>query len=186
MLRAACRRASAVHATHVDSHDISLLAASGSTVVMCPTTERDLGDGLGPTSDLAEAGVSMALGSDSHAIIDLLEEARSLELDERLRTRSRIHQAADLLAMATVNGHRSLGWGDAGSITIGSRADLVTLGLGSVRLAGADATTGIESVIFAGSTADVTDVVVDGRAVVVDGAHATVEVASELDAAIRS
>ena len=78
----------------------------------------------------------MALGSDSHAVIDLFEEARAVELDERLSSRSRgIHAAPVLLEMATVNGHRSLGWDDAGTITVGNRADLVTVAFDSVRTA---------------------------------------------------
>ena len=72
----------------------------------------------------------MSLGTDSHAVIDLFEEARALELDERLRSRERgVHAAADLIAMATIVGHRSLGWEDAGTIATGMRADLVTVSL---------------------------------------------------------
>jgi len=176
----------AVHATHLEPGDVAALAAGGSTVAMCPTTERDLGDGIGPTSEFAAAGVPMALGSDSHATIDILEEARSLELHERLRSEQRgIHTAADLLAMATTNGHRSLGWHDAGEIAVGRRADLVTVALDSVRLAGTDPATAVEAAVFAANAGDVTDVHVDGRRVVADRRHATLDVAAELDASIK-
>ena len=179
-------RFSAVHATHLDKIDIEVLEMSESTVVMCPTTERDLGDGIGPTGDFAAAGIPMAVGSDSHAVIDLFEEARALELDERLRSLTRgTHNAADLLSMATVNGHRSLGWNDAGSITIGHRADLVTLGLDSVRLAGTSQNNAIEAAVFAATASDVTDVYVDGRRVVSSGRHSTIDVVGELDATIK-
>ncbi|NOX29521.1 MAG: formimidoylglutamate deiminase, partial [Actinobacteria bacterium] len=136
-------RFTAVHATHLTSADVGLLATSGSTVCMCPTTERDLGDGIGPTSEFAASGIPMAVGSDSNAVIDMFEESRALELNERLRSETRgIHSAGALLEMATVNGHRSLGWTApetvaAGSITPAARADLVTINLGSVRTAGA-------------------------------------------------
>ena len=93
-----------------------------------------------PTRAFAAAGVPMALGSDSHAVIDLFEEGRALELDERLRSQQRgVHAAIDLLDMATVSGHRCLGWDDAGAIAVGQRADLVSVSLGSVRTAGARA-----------------------------------------------
>jgi formiminoglutamate deiminase len=178
-------RFTAVHATHLVDADIAALAAARSTVAMCPTTERDLGDGIGPTRALAAAGVPMALGSDSHAVIDLFEEGRALELDERLRSQQRgVHGAIDLLAMATVGGHRCLGWDDAGAISIGHRADLVSVSLGSVRTAGARAADAIEAVVFAASASDVTDVVVDGRRIVTAGRHVDVDVAGELHLAI--
>ncbi len=111
-------RFTAVHATHVSDDDIALLAAAGSTVAMCPTTERDLGDGIGPTRAFAAAGVPMALGSDSHAVIDLFEEARALELDERLRSQRawRARGGRPARRWRRSVGHRSLGWNDAGAI----------------------------------------------------------------------
>ena len=177
---------SAVHATHVDTADIRRLADAGSTVVICPTTERDLGDGIAPTSDLAASGIALALGSDSHAVIDRFEEASALELDERLRSGERgVHDATDLLAMATVNGHRSLGWGDAGAIEVGMRADLVTVSLDSVRAAGAPPALAVETAVFAAAAADVTDVHVDGCHIVSEGRHRSIDVAAELRASIE-
>lgn len=179
-------RFSAVHATHLDESDLSALASSGSTVVMCPTTERDLGDGIGPTSEFAAREIPMAVGSDSHAVIDLFEEARALELDERLRSQSRgIHSAGDLLQIASLHGHRSLGWNDAGAIGVGQRSDLVTLSLGSIRLAGTTQANFLEAAIFAATSADISDVYIDGRHVVSGGNHLTVDVVSELDFAIK-
>lgn len=177
---------SVVHGTHLVDDDISALAAGGSTVVMCPTTERDLGDGIGPTNRFADLGVAMALGSDSHAVIDLFEEARALELHERLRSETRgIHQASDLLAMGTGNGHRSLGWMDAGTISVGGRADLVCVSLDSVRTAGTHADAAVEAAVFAAGAADVTDVYIDGCRIVTDGRHRSIDVRRELDAAIK-
>jgi formiminoglutamate deiminase len=174
--------ATIVHGTHVDADEIGRVAASGATVCFCPTTERDLGDGLGPARDYRAAGVRLSLGTDSHAEIDLLAEARALELDERLRLQERgVFSAAQLLACAT--DHRSLGWEDAGAIVVGRRADLVAVDVGSVRLAGTPRE--LAGVLFAASASDVTDVVVDGRHVVRGGTHRDLDVAAELDAAIR-
>ena len=143
------------------------------------------GEGAGRADAVAAAGVPMALGSDSHAVIDLFEEGRALELDERLRSQGRgVHAAIDLLDMATANGHRCLGWDDAGAIAVGHRADLVSVSLGSVRTAGARDADAIEATVFAASAGDVTDVVVDGRRIVTAGRHVDIDVASELHAAI--
>jgi len=114
----------------------------------------------------------LCLGSDSHAVIDLFEEARAVELDERLRDERRGHFATDeLLTAATAAGHASLGWPDAGVIAPGSRADLVSVRLDSVRTAGFDPADAAAAAVFAASAADVRDVIVDGRAIVRDGHH---------------
>ncbi|MCU1359393.1 MAG: formiminoglutamate deiminase [Ilumatobacteraceae bacterium] len=171
----------AVHATHLTDHDMRLLATHGSTVCLCPTTERDLADGIGPTVGLAEAGVAMSLGSDSHAVIDLFEEARALELDERLVAQVRgNHLVTSLLTAATVNGHRCLGWPDAGRLAVGNLADLVTIDLGSVRTAGSAPAHALATAVFAATAADVRHVVVGGRVVVADGRHVSIDVAAEL------
>jgi formiminoglutamate deiminase len=175
----------AVHATHLTADDIAILRAGRSSVCFCPTTERDLGDGIGPSPALVEAGVAIVLGSDSHAVIDPFEEARALELDERLASGERgVHPTSSLLAMATVAGHRSLGWDDAGVIATGLRADLVTVSLDSVRTAGAQPDTALETVLFAATAADVRDVIVDGVPIVAEGRHLRLDVPSELGRSI--
>ena len=111
-------RSTVVHATHLTEHDVDLLGGSLSAVCMCPLTEADLADGVGPAPALAAAGSPLALGSDGHSVIDLIEEARWLELSQRLVTRRRGHfTAAGLATAATVAGHacRAAGRGRAGA-----------------------------------------------------------------------
>ena len=180
------RAFTAVHATHVTEHDVALLAGAHSAVCMCPTTERDLADGIGPTGRFREASVAMCLGSDSHAVIDLFEEARAVELDERLATGRRgTHAVAELMSAATVNGHRSLGWHEVGRIEPGALADLTSVTLRSPRTAGTDDVHALAAVVFGGVAADVTDVIVAGEPVVCKGRHRSIEVVDELDQAIR-
>jgi cytosine/adenosine deaminase-related metal-dependent hydrolase len=153
---------------------VSLLGGSMSTVCMCPLTEADLADGVGPAPALAAAGSPLALGSDGHSVIDLIEEARWLELAQRLVTRQRGHfSAADLATAATVRGHACLGWPAAGEIVPGAHADLVTLSLDSPRLAGAGDP--LARLFAAGTAADVRHVVASGMDVVRDGRHLLVE-----------
>jgi formiminoglutamate deiminase len=178
-------RFTAVHATHLTDFDIGLLGGARATCCFCPTTERDLADGIGPAGQLRASGSRLSLGSDSHAVIDLLEEGRAVELDERLATRERGHHSAEqLLSAATVDGYRCLGFDDGGRIAPGALADLVTVGLDGVRLAGTDAHHALESVLFAGAAADVRHVMVGGRFIVRDGAHVDLDVPRELEAAI--
>jgi len=178
-------RFTAVHATHVDDTDVSLLGGAGACCCVCPTTERDLADGIGRMSRLAEAGASLSLGSDSHAVIDLFEEARAVELDERLASGERGHHpAAALLRAACEDGHACLGWPDAGRVEPGARADLVTVSLAAVGLAGTEPANALDAVVFAAGAADVQHVLVDGREIVSDGRHATIDVARELHEAV--
>jgi formiminoglutamate deiminase len=160
----------AVHATHLTADDIALLGGSRTGACLCPTTERDLADGVGPARALLDAGSPLSLGSDSHAVVDLFEEARAVELDERLLSMRRGHfDAATLLRSATSTGWHALGRPDGGRIAPGAYADLVTVRLDSVRTAGAGH--GPEAAVFAAAAADVSHVVVAGEVVVADGAH---------------
>jgi formiminoglutamate deiminase len=181
-------RATAVHATHLTPADVRLLGESRSHVCLCPTTEADLADGIGPAGALARAGSPLTLGSDSHAVIDLLEEARRVELGERMATGERGHfTATELAVAATAAGHASLGWPDAGDLAPGGLADLVTVTLDSPRTAGARQATALESVIFAATEADVRHVVIGGQDVVADGDHLLVpDVSAELAASIAA
>src|SRR5690606_13067960 len=111
----------AVHAIHVDADDRGRLGSQ--TVCACPTTEADLGDGIVPVGDLRAAGCNLALGSDSNAVIDLVQEARLLEMHERLRTGARLRLCdADgrlwpvLLRAATAGGAVSLGMPELGEL----------------------------------------------------------------------
>jgi formiminoglutamate deiminase len=174
-------RTTAVHATHLSDLDRTLLGDTGTSVCFCPTTERDLADGIGPARSLVDAGAPLCLGTDSHAVIDMFEEARSVELHARLRDERRGHfTAGQLLAAATAAGHRALGWPDAGRIEVGARADLVTVALDSVRTAGTDPA----AIVFTASASDVTQVLAGGQVVVRDGRHTRLDVPAALRRAV--
>lgn len=159
-------RFTAVHATHLSDDDVALLGESASWVCLCPTTERDLADGIGPARALRDAGARLVLGSDQHAVVDLIEEARVLEMHERLVSRERGRfTPVELLAAATA--HEAIGWPDAGRLEVGARADLVAVRLDTVRTAGVEPA----QVLLAATAADVDTVVIDGRLVVQEGRH---------------
>ncbi|MEU8841415.1 formimidoylglutamate deiminase [Streptomyces roseus] len=177
-----------VHNTHLTDGDIALLGGTTTGTCMCPTTERDLADGIGPAVRLQHAGSPLSLGSDSHAVIDLLEEARAMELNERLRSRTRGHWTANaLLTAATADGHAALGLADAGRLEAGALADFTTIALDSVRTAGPLPRLGAETAVFAATAADVRHTVVGGRHIVRDGSHTLVpDVASALSESIAA
>ncbi len=170
-------RFTAVHATHLAPSDITEL--SGSFVCICPTTERDLGDGIGPARALQEAGATLTIGSDQHAVVDPFDELRALEGHERLATGRRgILSPLELITAATTDGYRSLGW--TGGLVVGSVCDLVTLRTESPRTAGAS----LDQLWLAASAADVTNVVVGGERLVTSGAHRLGDVGAALATSI--
>ncbi|MEV6845920.1 formimidoylglutamate deiminase [Actinoplanes sp. NPDC051411] len=171
----------AVHATHLTDDDVKTLGRTGTGVCFCPTTERDLADGIGPARDLVEAGVPLSLGSDSHAVLDMFEEMRGLEMNERLASEQRGRFTSAELTGAAAR-HDALGWDDAGAIAPGRRADLVAVRLDGVRTAGAEPA----GAIYAATAADVSHVIVDGRTVVAGGRHVSIDVARELRTTIRA
>ncbi|TFD77259.1 formimidoylglutamate deiminase [Cryobacterium sp. Sr8] len=129
-------RLSVVHATHLSDEDVTLIGAAGATVVMCPTTEADLGDGIGPARRLSDAGAPIALGSDQNAVVDPMLEMRGLEAGERLASGERGRfDPASLLAAASTNGYASLGLGE-NRLRPGDLCDLVELSTRSVRTVG--------------------------------------------------
>jgi formiminoglutamate deiminase len=171
----------AVHATHLEDRDIELLGGTGTGACFCPTTERDLADGIGPARALHDAGSPLSLGSDQHVVIDPFEELRGLEMHERLVTNERDRFSADdLLLAASFNGYRSLGWSDGGHLSKGALADFVTVRTDTVNTAGA----AHDQIIYACVASDVSTVVVGGDVVVSDGRHRMGDVGRMLVSAI--
>ena len=159
-------RFTAVHATHISDEEVEALAAAGATVCACPTTERNLGDGIAPADRLMAAGVPICLGTDSQIQIDLLEDARQLEYHLRLQRLRRVVLAAQLaqplLDTATVNGTKSLG-SDADD------GDYIIIDLHDPSIAGApDELAGL---VFSLERTAIRDVFVGGKQVIHDGRH---------------
>ena len=176
----------AVHATHLTDDDIAALGAARVGCCFCPTTERDLADGIGPARALTDAGARLSLGSDSHAVIDMMEEARAVELDARLETLTRgNHSPPELLTAATRTGYECVGWDEGGRIEAGALADLTTVRMDSVRTAGSTPDSAVASAVFAATAADVDHVIVGGEVVVRDGSHLRIDVETALHDAIE-
>jgi formimidoylglutamate deiminase len=174
-------RFSAVHAIHVTPKAIRTFAETQAMVCACPTTERNLGDGVIPADLFLEEGVRIALGSDSHTQIDLLEDARELEYHLRLQRMERVvlspenddsksALAARLFECATINGARSIG-SPGGTIEAGRTADFFTVDLNDPSIAGASEEDLLSAIVFGLSKGAVRDVVVGGRQIISEGRH---------------
>jgi formimidoylglutamate deiminase len=174
----------AVHAIHVTPKSVPAFARSGALVCACPTTERNLGDGVVPADEYLKHGVRICLGTDSHTQIDLLEDARELEYHLRLQKLQRAILdvgtptpteganaiAATLFDCATINGARSIG-APTGVLEQGRPADFFTVDLNDASIAGASADDLLSSIVFSASRAAIREVVVGGKPMVSEGQH---------------
>jgi formimidoylglutamate deiminase len=174
-------RFTAVHAIHVTPKAVSALARGHANVCACPTTERNLGDGVVPVDAYFKAGVPVSLGSDSQIQIDLLEDARELEYHLRLQQTARnVLAPADevdesalarrLFDCATISGATSIGF-DGGTIEPGAPADFFTVDLNDPSIAGSTTDALLANVVFSLSRTAIRDVVVNGKRIVENGRH---------------
>ena len=188
-------RFTAVHAIHVTPKAIPSFAKTGAMVCACPTTERNLGDGVVPADEYLKNGVAICLGTDSHTQIDLLEDARELEYHLRLQKLARAvlsvgspsvsegqvrdqalphGRASDTAALlfdsATSNGARSIG-APNGSLEVGKPADFFAVDLDDASIVGASTDDLLPAIVFSSSRAAVREVVVGGKPIVSEGRH---------------
>lgn len=161
------RRFTAVHATHLVAEDFTRLATQ--SVCACPTTEADLGDGILDAARLADGGTSLSLGSDSNAIIDLVQEARLLEMDDRLArgARCRLNDASGALGpvlaeAATRGGATALGSPGSG-LNVGESFDAVAVDLDHPFFDHVPPEHALDALFTAGTSAPIRQVVVHGR-----------------------
>lgn len=167
-----------VHAVHVTPAEVTKLAEANATICACPTTERNLGDGIFPADSAMAAGIRIALGSDSQAQIDPLEDARELDYHLRLQQQKRAildatqskPMAARLLDCATVHGAEALGV-SAGELKSGSCADFFTVDLRDSSIAGHSAADLLPMLVFSLNRSAIRDVVVNGKMILRDREH---------------
>jgi formimidoylglutamate deiminase len=161
-----------VHATHALQPEIDAVAQSGAGVVICPSTEGNLGDGFTDVPGWLEAGVPLAIGSDSHVLRAWPEELRWLEYGQRLLRRQRNvcaapaqgepSTAARLFERALAAGGQAAGFARWG-LQPGARADLLVLDTTEPGLLGIPPERLLDALVFSGTAAPFRDVMVAGR-----------------------
>lgn len=168
----------AIHAIHISPNEIAMLAEANATICSCPTTERNLGDGVLGADRVMEAGVRIAFGSDSQAQIDPLEDARELDYHLRLEKQERaiLDQieakplASRLFESATLHGAHALAL-PSGDLAPGSFADFFTVDLNDVSIAGHSGEDLLPILVFSLNRSAIRDVVVNGRFAIRDQKH---------------
>jgi formimidoylglutamate deiminase len=168
----------AVHAIHIGADEIAMLAESNATICSCPTTERNLGDGIIAADRIMDAGINVAFGSDSQAQIDPLEDARELDYHLRLERQERAildplatkTLASRLFDCATLHGAHALNL-SGGDMRSGSYADFFTIDLNDLSIAGHSGEDLLPIIVFALNRSAIRDVVVNGRFILRDQKH---------------
>ena len=171
-------RFTAVHSIHIEPDEVAQLADAGATICSCPTTERNLGDGILAADQITASGIRIAFGSDSQAQIDPLEDARELDYHLRLRDQKRaiLDQFPDqpmaerLFSCATRNGALALDI-PAGDFGLGQLADGFTIDLDDLSIAGHSSDDLLPILVFSLNRSAIRDVLVNGRRVVRDRRH---------------
>jgi formimidoylglutamate deiminase len=173
-----------IHAIHLTEAEFTAVAASGTTICSCPTTERNLGDGIFPADTAARLGIPIAFGTDSQAQINILEDARQLEYHLRLRDQQRgildasarsdwpsqEPIATALLNAGTRNGYTALGL-RGGTLAAGEPADFFTVDLNDLSILGMDAESLAAQAVFVVSRTAIREVAVQGRLILEGGQH---------------
>jgi formimidoylglutamate deiminase len=169
-----------VHATHATPEQLEVIARSGATVVLCPTTEANLGDGVFRFAEFAARGGQFAIGSDSQVTVDPFQELQLLEYGQRLTQRRRniaandqqAHTGAALFQASLAGGRAAVGQ-DCGRIAAGCGADLIVVNTDDSRLLDLTEDELLDAIIFAGPRSPIQDVMVAGEWRVTAGRHAS-------------
>jgi formimidoylglutamate deiminase len=166
-----------IHATHMTREETRRVAATGTTVGLCPITEANLGDGIFPAVEYRSAAGRWGIGSDSNVLISVAEELRTLEYGQRLERRRR-NLLADpgtstsrTMYDAALAGGRAASGGQVGAIAPGYRADFVVIDADTPPLIGRSEDGILDGWIFAARQSPVREVWAGGRHVVADGRH---------------
>lgn len=166
-----------VHATHMDDEELERLAATDAVVVLCPSTEANLGDGLFALRQWLQHDGNIAIGSDSHISINPFEELRWLEYGQRLTMQARNvaairrrHSGRSLFELACEGGAAACG-SPPGLLKIGANADLVVLDDHNPMLSGHGTDSILDALVFSGFSLPIDRVMVNGDWQIVEGRH---------------
>ncbi len=185
-----------VHATHATPTEIDSVARSGAAVVVCPSTEANLGDGVIDLPGWLGAGVPIGIGSDSHATRAWVDELRALEYSQRLHLRRRnvaaapecgVSSSAERLFTAAQAGSGGAAGFAAWGLTVGARADALVLNPRADAMLGVPLSHTLDALVFSSPSPAWRDVMVAGRWVIADGVHpAQAAVAARFEAAMHA
>jgi formimidoylglutamate deiminase len=173
-----------VHATHLDESEVKGIAESGAHVVLCPTTEGNLGDGIFPLDDFQKLGGKWSIGTDSHVGLNPLEELRLLDYGQRLTTHHRNtftsetvgDSASYAINQSLLAGRAAMGNTEIEYFKVGDTLDAVVYDATSPLLAASSLETVLPTIIYSSDSAHCKGTIVNGEWIVKDNQHKKKEV----------
>lgn len=168
-----------VHATHLDDEEVRALAKSKASVVLCPSTEGNLGDGIFRMKEYVKLNGNWCIGTDSHIGLNPLEEFRMIDYRQRLVTNQRNTFEGDagayLANTEIVNGRRAMGLGEASPFAVGQPFDAVVYYANAPLLSLTSPDKLMATLVYASDTAMTLGTLVNGKWVVKNNRHAAIE-----------
>jgi 5-methylthioadenosine/S-adenosylhomocysteine deaminase len=165
------------HCVHLSGGELNLLASSRTHVAHCPSSNMKLGSGVAPVAEMLERGVSVSLGADGAACnnrLDMFTEMRTAALLQKVSRGAEVLPAESVLRMATTGGALALGLEDEiGALEVGKRADVTILDLGQLHTTPRPDV--VSTIVYAAEARDVRTVLIEGRAVLLDGELRTLD-----------
>jgi formimidoylglutamate deiminase len=164
-----------VHSTHLDDDELKRLAKSEASVVLCPSTEGNLGDGIFRMKEFVKLGGKWCIGTDSHIGLNPLEEFRMIDYRQRLVTNHRNtfegDAAAHLVNEATASGRKAMGVAASNHFDIGQPLDAVVYQSGTHLVANTSAKNRLATLVYTGDTSRIAGTIINGKWVVKDQHH---------------
>jgi 5-methylthioadenosine/S-adenosylhomocysteine deaminase len=156
------------HCVHLDDEEMETLARTQTQVLHCPSSNLKLGSGVARIQEMLERGINVSLGADGAPCnnrLDMFTEMRTAALLQKVLQGTEVLPARRMLRMATLDGARALGLDkEIGSLETGKRADVITIELDSLHATPRPADI-ISAIVYSAQPADVSSVIIDGRAV---------------------
>ncbi|GAB5522675.1 MAG: formimidoylglutamate deiminase [Roseivirga sp.] len=168
-----------VHATHLDGKEVKGIADSGGHVVLCLSTEGNLGDGIFPLKEFQNSGGKWSIGTDSHVGLNPLEELRLLDYGQRLTTHQRNtftsktegDSAAYAIRQSLISGRAAMGNASTDYFAIGQPLDAVIYDAGAPLIATADKKNVLSAIVYSSDSSQCKGTISDGRWIVRNNRH---------------
>jgi formimidoylglutamate deiminase len=164
-----------VHSTHLDDNELNKLTASQANVVLCPSTEGNLGDGIFRMKEFVKLGGRWTIGTDSHIGINPLEELRMIDYRQRLVTNTRNTfeggAAQYLVSNAVMTGRKAMGIQSQDHFSIGQLFDAVVFNASSHLLENSSDRNRLPTLIYTSDTSKILGTIINGKWVVKSQHH---------------
>lgn len=169
------QRFNLVHSTHLDDSELNELAKSQATVVLCPSTEGNLGDGIFRMKEYVKIGGRWCIGTDSHIGINPLEEFRMIDYRQRLVTHQRNTFEGDaatyMVNEEIIRGRLSMGVAAENHFAIGQPLDAVVFSSQSHLLQTSSKKNRLATIVYTGDSNRNLGTMINGKWVVKNGHH---------------